>query len=116
MEGSAEQVAKREAKNALQEQGKKHANKTSGDNPYAQKGRQAHDQFKQKARQKGWDVEQELIDPATGKKCRPDAITPKGHPVELKPNTPSGRRRGKKQIEKYERAAGKRGRVIYYTP
>jgi RHS repeat-associated protein len=116
VEEGAEQAAKREAKNALQEQGKKFANKTSGNNPYAQRGRQVHEEFKKKAKQKGWDVEKTLTDPDTGKKCRPDAITPKGHPVELKPNTPSGRRRGKKQMEKYERAMGKRGRVIYYNP
>jgi RHS repeat-associated protein len=121
VEGGSGQAAKRQAKNAPQQQSTNQsanysssAHKFGGNNPHAQKGRQAHDQFKQKARQKGWEVEKELIDPATGKKCRPDAITPKGHPVELKPNTPSGRRRGKKQIEKYERAAGKRGRVIYY--
>ena len=116
VEEGAEQAAKREAKNALQEQGKKVANRTSGNNPYAQRGRQVHEEFKKKAKQKGWDVEKTLTDPDTGKKCRPDAITPKGHPVELKPNTPSGRRRGKKQMEKYERAMGKRGRVIYYNP
>jgi hypothetical protein len=40
VEEGAEQAAKREAKNALQEQGKKHANKTSGNNPHAQKGRE----------------------------------------------------------------------------
>jgi uncharacterized protein RhaS with RHS repeats len=40
VEAGAEQAAKREAKNALQEQGKKHANKTSGNNPHAQKGRE----------------------------------------------------------------------------
>jgi len=117
VEEGAEQAAKREAKNALQEQGTKFfANRTSGNNPYAQRGRQVHEEFKKKAKQKGWDVEKTLTDPDTGKKCRPDAITPKGHPVELKPNTPSGRRRGKKQMEKYERAMGKRGWVIYYNP
>jgi len=121
VERGSGQAAKRQAKNAPQQQSTNQsvnysssAHKFGGNNPHAQKGRQAHDQFKQKARQKGWEVEKVLIDPATGKKCRPDAITPKGHPVELKPNTPSGRRRGKKQIEMYERAARKRGRVIYY--
>ncbi len=119
VEEGGEQVAKREAKNALQEQGKKHANRTSGNNPYAQRGREAHKQFKQKVEQKkdkGWQAEPTIEDPETGKKMRPDALTPKGHPIELKPNTPCGKRKGRQQIKKYEKATGKKGRVIYYEP
>jgi uncharacterized protein RhaS with RHS repeats len=53
VEEGAEQVAKREAKNALQEQGTKFfANRTSGNNPYAQRGRQVHEEFKKKGKTK----------------------------------------------------------------
>lgn len=43
-------------------------------------------------------------------------FAPKGRPVELKPNTPSGRRKGRYQIRKYKVFLGKNGRVIYYDP
>lgn len=46
----------------------------------------------------------------------PDGITPSRRPLELKPNTPSGRKQGAKQLKKYEDATGKKGRVIYYDP
>lgn len=80
------------------------------------KGRKAHADFSQKAAAKGWQVEPRLTDPKTGKTVIPDAVTPSGHPVELKPNTPSGRAQGKRQLPKYERATGENGRVIYYDP
>jgi hypothetical protein len=52
-----------------------------------------------------------------GKQVRPDALTRNGNPIELKPNTPSGRAAGKRQMKKYEAASnGKKGRVIYYDP
>ncbi len=82
------------------------------------KGKKAHKEFAKKVKgKKGWQSEpQNLIDPATGKKVIPDAVTPSGRPVELKPNTPSGRRQGRRQLRKYERATGKKGKVIYYDP
>ncbi len=82
----------------------------------AAKGRAAHKSFANKVKAKnGWTSEpQNLIDPATGKKVIPDALTPSGVPVELKPNTSSGKSQGKRQIKKYERATGEKGRVIYY--
>lgn len=53
------------------------------------KGKQAHKDFADKVKQKpGWQSEPSLIDPATGKTVKPDAVTPSGRPVELKPNTP----------------------------
>jgi len=78
------------------------------------KGKKAHKDFAEKASKKGWETEKSMIDPKTNKKVRADAVTRSGHPVELKPNTPSGRAKGQKQIEQYERATGKKGRVIYY--
>ena len=59
--------------------------------------------------------EKTIIGPL-GEKLRPDALTSSGRPVELKPNTPSGIKRGNAQIKKYKEAAGKNGRVIYYDP
>jgi hypothetical protein len=37
-------------------------------------------------------------------------------PVELKPNTTSGRAKGARQITKYKKATGTNGRVVYYDP
>lgn len=51
---------------------------------------------------------------ADGKWYKPDAVTPSGRILELKPNTPSGHRAGARQIEMYEEQLGMRGRVIYY--
>ena len=82
----------------------------------AQAGKEAHKEFGEKAKAKGWKTEVTMTDPATGKKVRADAVTSGGHPVELKPNTPSGRAKGAKQLPQYERATGKNGRVIYYEP
>ena len=82
-----------------------------------ERGKKAHKDFSEKVKAKeGWESEPNLIDPATGKTVKPDAVSPSGRPVELKPNTPSGRAKGKRQIKKYERATGKKGRVIYYDP
>ena len=57
-----------------------------------------------------------MTDPQTGKSVRADLVTPGGNPIEIKPNTSSGRAKGKKQLPQYERATGKKGRVIYYNP
>ncbi len=89
-----------------------------GENPAAARGRQVHEEFKQKVAAKkdeGWKENVTLYD-ANGRKLHPDALTPNKNPIELKPNTPSGRAAGKRQIKKYEAATGKRGRVIYYDP
>jgi hypothetical protein len=90
-----------------------------GENAAAARGRQAHEEFKKKVRakeDKGWRTNPVYEDRATGKKLIPDARTPNGNPIELKPNTPSGRAAGKRQMKKYEEAAKKKGRVIYYDP
>jgi len=82
----------------------------------AEKGREKHREFAEKVSQKpGWKSETTITGPS-GEKLRPDAITPSGRPVELKPNTPSGRRQGAVQIEKYKNATGTNGRVVYYDP
>ena len=64
----------------------------------AARGREAHKEFAERAKQKpGWQSEKTIIG-SNGEKLRPDALTPNGRPVQLKPNTPSGRRQGAKQI------------------
>ena len=89
---------------------------SGGENDAAKRGRAEHEKFKNRVRNKpGWVAEpQNLIDPVTGKKVVPDALTPSGRPVDLKPDTPSGRAQGRTQLKKYERTTGKSGRVIYY--
>lgn len=57
-----------------------------------------------------------MTDPKTGRTVIADAVSPSGHPVELKPSTSSGRAQGARQLPKYERATGTNGRVIYYNP
>ena len=88
-----------------------------GENIKRKRGREARNDFAEKVKQKPGEQSepQNLIDLATGKKIVLDAITP-SRPVELKPNTLSARRAGSKQLEKYERATGKNGKVIYYEP
>ena len=79
-------------------------------------GKAAHAEFSKKVEAKGWQANVPLIDPKTGKPVFADAVTPSGHPVELKPNTTSGKAKGEKQLPKYERATGNNGKVVYYDP
>jgi RHS repeat-associated protein len=79
------------------------------------KGNKVHKEFAENVKKKpGWQSQPRLTDPETEKTVIPDAITPSGRPLELKPNTPSGRRSGQRQITKYERATSKKGKVIHY--
>ena len=79
-------------------------------------GNAEHADFTAKANAKGWKTNVTMVDPKTGKTVRADAVTPSGKPVELKPNTPSGQKKGAGQLPKYERATGNKGRVVYYKP
>jgi hypothetical protein len=67
------------------------------------------------AQKPGWQSEPRLVG-ADGKVYKPDVVTSGGHILELKPNTPSGRAAGARQIQNYEEQLGMRGRVIYYEP
>jgi hypothetical protein len=79
----------------------------------AERGQQVHREFAETVSQKpGWQSEARI----EGTKLRPDAIDPLGRPVELKPNTPSGRAQGTRQLDRYKEATGTNGRVIYYDP
>ncbi|MBK7883705.1 MAG: hypothetical protein IPJ81_07815 [Chitinophagaceae bacterium] len=80
-----------------------------------EKGNKAHKEFTEKAKAKGWTTPT-LKDPKTGKTVKPDAVTKDGKPIELKPNTRSGKTKGARQLPKYERATGQKGRVITYDP
>jgi RHS repeat-associated protein len=83
----------------------------------AKEGREQHKDFAEKVKAKpGWKSEPTVKDPTTGKAVKPDAVSPGGRPVELKPNTPTGRAQGRRQLPGQERATGKRGRVVYYEP
>jgi hypothetical protein len=53
---------------------------------------------------------------ADGQIYKPDVLTPSGRILELKPNTPSGRAQGARQLRQYQEQLGRRGRVIYYEP
>ncbi len=92
------------------------AKRRGGETAATRTGRQKHQEFRDRVEAKpGWDPDPRgRIDPATGRTVIPDALTPSGHPVELKPDSASGRYKGQKQREAQERATGKRGRVIYY--
>ena len=87
-----------------------------GENAAAVRGRQVHREFADVVNQKpGWQANPRIKGP-DGRTLIPDAIDPKGRPVELKPSTPSGRAQGARQITKYKEATGTNGRVIYYEP
>lgn len=77
-------------------------------------GRFQHQLFAQRViAKRGWQSEVTLRG-ANGRLYRPDALTPGGRIIELKPNTPSGRRSGAAQIQTYREQLGRNGRVIYY--
>jgi hypothetical protein len=87
-----------------------------GESAAAAAGRQAHKRLSERVAQKaGWRSEPRLQG-ADGKIYKPDVVTPNGRILELKPNTPSGRSAGARQIRIYEEQLGMRGRVIYYDP
>ena len=87
-----------------------------GESSAAAYGRQQHREFSERVDAKpGWQSEPR-IQGADGKFYKPDAVTPGGRIIELKPDTPSGRAAGARQIRNYEQQLDKRGRVIYYTP
>ena len=91
------------------------ARKRGGENSDAAFGRKKHEEFADKVKAKdGWKSQPSLKDPKTGKTVKPDAVSPSGKPVELKPDTASGRAAGQSQIKKYNRATGKKGRVVFY--
>lgn len=87
-----------------------------GESTAAAMGRQAHKDLAERVLQKSdWQSEPRLLG-ADGKFYKPDVVTPNGRILELKPNTPSGRAAGARQVRNYEEQLGMPGRVIYYDP
>ena len=102
----AEQVAGKAAR----------AGARGGESAAAAAGRQAHRELAERVLQKpGWRSEPRLVG-ADGKIYKPDVVTSNGRILELKPNTPSGRAAGERQIRTYQEQLGMPGRVIYYDP
>jgi hypothetical protein len=80
------------------------------------KGNRAHKELDQKVTQKpGWQANPSLRG-ADGKIHKPDVVTPNGRGMELKPDTPSGRKAGKAQAKRYEEQLNMKVKVIYYDP
>jgi RHS repeat-associated protein len=78
------------------------------------KGRDAHDVFDELVKNKtDWQSKPRIKD-AEGNVYIPDALSPSGKPVELKPRTASGIKRGRRAIKRYKKVTGKNGRVVYY--
>jgi hypothetical protein len=87
-----------------------------GESVAAAAGRRAHRELACRVAQKpGWQSEPRLLG-ADGKIYKPDVVTPGGRILELKPNTPTGRASGARQVKIYEEQLGMRCRVIYYDP
>lgn len=92
-----------------------------GDNWATRAGRRAHAALKARVGEKpGWLGDQT----AEGTALRPDVQGPVRQradseirfQMELKPNTPSGRRAAAKAVERYTRETGNKTRAIYYDP
>lgn len=97
----------------------------TGDTWYTRRGRAAHAQFEAAVNQKqaqGWQAEKMLT--TKNGKIRPDALTPARNPadpmkrfnLDLKPDTPSGRRAAARAVKKYTEATENKTRVIFYDP
>jgi len=87
-----------------------------GDNYAARLGRKVHAELKARVEQKAnWDPNPQFTG-QSGARLRPDAGTPRGRYLELKPNTPSGRRAAESQVRKYREDGKKKTRAIYYNP
>jgi len=87
-----------------------------GDSAAAAAGREAHSRFDELVMAKpGWEHRPRITDPS-GELSIPDALDLVGRPVELKPATRSGYRRGRRAIARYQKVTERKGRVIYYDP
>lgn len=88
----------------------------AGESASAAAGRRAHRKLAEWVGKKaGWRSEPRILG-ADGKIYMPDVVSPRGRILEMKPNTPSGRAAGARQIGNYYDQLGMPGRVIYYDP
>lgn len=93
-----------------------------GDNWATRAGRRAHKYYQEMAEAKpGWTSEPRIV--SNGRLLKPDVRIPERLSsagrvkyVEVKPDTPTGRAAGARQVEKYKAATGERVRVLYYDP
>lgn len=94
-----------------------------GDNWATRAGRLAHKALKERLEQKeGWDYEPRFRGPNGLRK--PDVGAPARNPtnsdarrlMELKPDTPSGRRAAERVVREYQAETGNKTRAIYYNP
>ena len=95
-----------------------------GDNWATRAGRLAHKALAERVKQKpGWESEP-ILRGRNGQQLRPDVGTPKrgpqeaprGNYLELKPNTPTGRRAAARAVKKYKDATNRKVRSIFYDP
>ncbi|HEX2802305.1 MAG TPA: hypothetical protein VHN73_09605, partial [Phenylobacterium sp.] len=95
-----------------------------GDNWATRAGRRAHAALRERLDQKpGWAYEPDVpqlgprqLKPDVGAPARNPAFPKERFQMEMKPNTPTGRRAGARAAQKYEEGTGNKTRVIYYNP
>ena len=93
-----------------------------GDNWATRAGRRAHAALEQRVNAKtGWDAEQNLA--TKNGVRRPDVLAPARKPdpkarfqMELKPDTPTGRKAAARAVRRYEQDTGNKTRAIFYDP
>lgn len=85
-----------------------------GNTPAVQQGKSEHKTFRQDMKDSGRRTEVRMSNIETKQGARPDAVTKSGRPVELKPDTASGRKAMENQLNRYENTMNKRGVGVYY--
>jgi hypothetical protein len=81
------------------------------------RGLKAHEKLKKMVDGKpGWDNNPKLHEKATSSNLRPDVRTKKGRYLEFKPDTESGRQKGRRQTQRYRDAPGEGGEKIRVKP
>lgn len=66
--------------------------------------------------EKGRVAESRMTEVKTRKRNHIDLYSKSGRPFEIKPDTASGRKKGRQQLKRYEAATGRRGSLILYEP
>lgn len=87
-----------------------------GDNWQTRGGMRAHKAFSATVDAKPNWRSSPTITSESGEVMRPDAVAREKYYFELKPNTPSGRSAGARQIKRYSEGGKRRVRVVYYDP
>lgn len=109
LDGSAHDFKEREPKPKLR-----------GDNWHTRNGRREHAAFEAKVRQKeGWEAEKTMT--TQRGRIRVDALTPersdgKRRILDLKPDTPTGRKAAARVEKRYLEATGHKTRAVFYKP